>query len=69
MMNFYLLHSALLSAASSEATESGLVFQPDNFVASLSLMGRGMLGIFVTIGIIVVATLIINKIKGRKNDD
>lgn len=39
---------------------------PMNFVDSLYYMGIGMLGIFVVIGIIIVATIIINKVTGRK---
>lgn len=40
-------------------------FEPVKFVENLSYMGKGMLGIFVTIGIIVVVTLILNKIKDK----
>jgi len=40
-------------------------FEPVKFVENLSYMGKGMLGIFVTISIIVVVTLILNKIKDK----
>lgn len=41
-------------------------FNPMNFVANLKYMGIGMLGIFVVIGIIIVATVLINKFANRK---
>ncbi len=37
-----------------------------NFVDNLYYMGVGMLGIFVVIGIIIVATVIINKATSKK---
>ena len=40
----------------------GLIFDPMNFVRNLEYMGIGMLGIFIVIGVIMGATLIINKI-------
>ena len=43
-----------------------MTFEPYKFVESLVYMGKGMLGIFVTIGIIVLATLVLNKIKDNK---
>lgn len=48
------------------AAESAFQFEPMNFVNNLSYMGIGMLGIFVVIGIIIVATVIINKATNRK---
>ena len=36
-------------------------FHPQGFVEQLGVMGIGMLGIFIIIGIIIVATVIINK--------
>ncbi len=41
-------------------------FNPMNFVNNLSYMGIGMLGIFVVIGIIIVATVLINKFANKK---
>ena len=41
-------------------------FNPAAFVENLKYMGVGMLGIFVVIGIIIVATVIINKFANRK---
>ena len=39
-----------------------------NFVSSLGYMGTGMLGIFIVIGIVVVATILLNKITADKKD-
>ncbi len=41
-------------------------FDPMRFVDNLSYMGAGMLGIFVVIGLIVVATVILNKATAPK---
>lgn len=41
-------------------------FEPMNFINNLSYMVSGMIGIFVVIGVIIVATLILNKITSKK---
>ncbi len=41
-------------------------FHPMGFVENLRFMGIGMLGIFIIIGIIIVATVIINKVFSGK---
>ena len=59
----------ILTAAATEpaATESvKLVFQPANFVTNLQYMGIGMLVIFAVIGVIALATVLINKIFSEK---
>ncbi len=38
-----------------------IIFEPMNFVTNLKYMGLGMLGIFVVIGLVVIATMILNK--------
>ena len=43
-------------------------FNPMNFINNLSYMVSGMIGIFVVIGVIIVATLILNKVT-KKNKD
>lgn len=43
-----------------------LSFIPMNFVSSLKYMGIGMLIIFIIIGLIIGATLLINKVFSRK---
>ena len=45
-----------------------LVFEPQNFIEMLGYMGKGMLVIFVIIGVIILATLAINKIFSNKKD-
>ena len=40
----------------------GVIFEPMNFVENLQYMGIGMLGIFIVVGVIMVATLVIGKI-------
>lgn len=44
-----------------EAAEAVLGFDPANFVTNLQYMGIGMLTIFIIIGIIILATMLINK--------
>ncbi|MBQ8600030.1 MAG: hypothetical protein IJ407_01425 [Clostridia bacterium] len=44
-----------------------LAFNPMNFVKMLQYMGIGMLVIFVIIGVIILTTLLINKIFSKKN--
>ena len=45
-------------------------FHPKGFVENLRFMGIGMLGIFIIIGIIIVATVIINKVfSGREKKE
>ena len=48
--------------AEAAATEPKLFFEPMNFLHHLKNMGIGMLVIFVVIGIIILTTLLINKI-------
>ena len=45
-----------------------LFFQPANFVNMLYYMGIGMLVIFVIIGIIILSTMVINKMFSKKKD-
>ena len=40
-------------------------FQPEGFAANLKYMGIGMLGVFIIIGIIIVATYVINKLTNK----
>lgn len=43
-------------------------FEPQNFAANLGYMGAGMLGIFIVIGIIVLSTVVLNKLFREKSD-
>ena len=38
-----------------------IIFEPKNFIGSLSYMGIGMLGVFMIVGIIIAATYAIAK--------
>jgi len=48
--------------------EMGLEFTTDQFMSSLIKMGQGMLAIFVIIGVIILATMLTNKIFSGKKD-
>ncbi|MBQ4155224.1 MAG: oxaloacetate decarboxylase [Clostridia bacterium] len=41
------------------------MFNPDAFVTNLKYMGIGMLGVFIIIGIIIIATYAINKFTNK----
>lgn len=41
----------------------------DNFLQSLPIMGKGMLGIFIVIGVIMVIVVILGKLFPDKDDD
>ncbi len=60
-----LMSTLILPLAASEppAQESagGFEFHPEGFIDSLQYMGTGMIGIFLVIGIIVIATIVLNK--------
>ena len=43
-------------------------FDPSAFIDNLSYMGKGMLGIGVVIGLIIIVTLILNATTSKKND-
>lgn len=45
-----------------------LFFRPENFIGMLRYMGIGMLVIFVIIGVIILATMAINKIFSKKKE-
>ena len=47
----------------------GLSFEPKNFVKMFSYMGKGMLIIFVIIAVIIISTVLINKIFSPKKEN
>ncbi len=63
-MNLFVKMFSLFSAAA-EATPK-IEFNPARFVEMLSYMGKGMLVIFVIIGVIILVTMLINKIFATK---
>ena len=42
------------------------MFEPQNFITNLSYMGTGMLAILIVMGVIIVATVILNKVFSSK---
>lgn len=62
-MNFLM---NLLTAAPETEAVSKLVFEPGQFVKMLPYMGKGMLVIFVLIGVIILVTLLTNLIFSGK---
>ncbi len=42
------------------------MFEPMNFVKNLSYMGKGMLGILIVMGAIILTTVILNKVFSNK---
>lgn len=48
-------------------SDSAIDFHPENFLSSLSYMGTGMIGIFIVIGLIVLATVVLNKMFSDKS--
>lgn len=62
-----LLNTQADTSAVTESVKPELFFEPGNFVdAAAAYMGKGMLVIFVLIGIIVLITIAINKIFSNK---
>lgn len=45
-----------------------MIFEPFHFVENLKYMGLGMLGIFVVIGVIIIATALLNKLFKDKKE-
>ncbi|MDD5900233.1 MAG: hypothetical protein PUC73_04970 [Lachnospiraceae bacterium] len=41
----------------------------NNFLDTLEIMGKGMLGIFVTVIIVMIVVFLLSKIGGRKRED
>ena len=49
--------------------EQGLTLTADNMMTSLSIMGQGMLGIFIVIAAIAGVTMALNTVTSSKKDD
>ncbi len=64
-MNMFLsLLNAAVQNAPSKTPE--IKFEPMNFVLMLEYMAKGMLVIFILIGVIIVTTMIVNKLFSAK---
>ena len=44
------------------------MFEPMNFVRMLEYLGKGMLGIMVVMGVIILSTVLLNKLTSKKKD-
>ena len=44
-------------------------FNPMNFVSSLEYLAKGMLGIMVVMGVIILVTMLLNKISTKKKKE
>ncbi len=44
------------------------MFEPMNFVTNLAYLAKGMLGILVVMGVIILVTALLNKISSKKKD-
>lgn len=70
-MNLYRLMLQFLNAAKStspaiETVKDGMSWHPEKALETLDNMGIGMLVIFVIIGVIILATMLVNKIFSKK---
>lgn len=45
------------------------MFEPMNFITSLEYLGKGMLGIMVVMGVIILVTMLLNKLSSKKKKD
>lgn len=51
------------------ANASSLNFAPMNFIYALKWLGLGMLGIMIVMGVIIIATIILNKVTSTKENE
>ena len=61
---FNILSASKVTEVPSKTPE--IVFEPQKFIEMLSYMGKGMLVIFLLIGVIIVMTMLINKVFSSK---
>ncbi len=63
-MFFNLLSKDVVATAATSASGdiNNITFEPQRFLEMLGYMGKGMLVIFVLIGVIILVTMLINKI-------
>ncbi len=58
-----------LAAAATEAYHYNFAVTPDKFIDALPIMGKGMLGIFMVMGIIILCITLLNKFTNREKKD
>ena len=44
------------------------MFEPKNFITNLEYLAKGMIGILVVMGVIILVTALLNKISSKKKD-
>lgn len=65
-MMLQLLNAAPDTSSVAETVEEGLKWHPEKALETLDNMGIGMLVIFVVIGVIIISTMLVNKIFSKK---
>ena len=45
------------------------MFEPMNFVTNLAYLAKGMLGILVVMGVIILTTMLLNKLSAKKKKE
>ncbi len=65
-MNFFIKAVQLFASLTAQADGPQIEFEPSKFVEMLQYMGKGMLVIFVIIGVIIAVTMLINKVFASK---
>lgn len=58
-----------LATAATEAYHYEFAVTPDKFLESLPIMGKGMLGIFLVMGIIILCITLLNKFSNKEKKD
>lgn len=56
----------MMAALAANSNKMNIEFEPSRFLDMLGYMGKGMLVIFVLIGVIILTTLLINKVFSKK---
>ena len=72
MFNFIPMFLTSLLSSFTALANKEIVFNPMNFVNNLVYLVVGLIGIFIVIGLIVIATVILNRLpdgKSKKDDN
>ena len=65
-LNMFNLLSKVVATTTQSGEMSNVTFEPQRFLEMLGYMGKGMIVIFVLIGVIILVTMLINKIFSKK---
>lgn len=55
-----------IAETTEQAMQYQFAFTPDKFMSALPIMGKGMLGIFIVTGIIILTVAILNRATAKK---